>query len=123
MLDAASIPLSTWFAGLLALLPLALTAAVLAWVLNLIYSIWAGQPYWLAVRGARLSLSAIRYSLMYSTLVLVAAIYLLGVVVRMGLKGPIKNLTDRTLRHFRLWAGHSLADRFVGLLDQKQEST
>jgi uncharacterized membrane protein len=114
---------ATWFAGLLALLPLALTVAVLAWVLNLIYE-YLGPTSPIGRLFAALGYPFSRnpgLAYVFGTLVLVAAIYLLGVVVRMGLKGPIKNLTDRTLRHIPVvGALYNLADRFVGLLDQKQ---
>ncbi len=116
---------ATWFAGLLALLPLALTAAVLAWVLKLIYEYFGprslvGQLF--AALGYPFSNNpALAY--IFGTLVLVAAIYLLGLVVSFGLKGPLKKLTDRTLRHIPIVGGlYNLADRFVGLLDQKPGS-
>jgi uncharacterized membrane protein len=114
---------ATWFAGLLALLPLALTAAVVAWVLNLIYEYFGpaspiGRLF--AALGYPFSSNpALAYVL--GTLVLIAAIYLLGVVVSMGLKGPLRNLTNRTVRHIPIVGPlYNLADRFVGLLDQKQ---
>ena len=115
--------IAIWFAGLLALLPLALTAAVLAWVLNLIYE-YVGPASLIgrlfAALGYPFSSNPV-LAYVFGTVVLVAAIYVLGVVVRMGLKGPIKNLIDRTLRHIPIVGGlYNLADRFVGLLDQKQ---
>ena len=106
------------FAGLLALLPLALTAALLAWILNLIYEYFGptsliGRLF--AALGYPFSSNpGLAYVL--GTLVLVAAIYLLGVVVRMGLKEPIKNLTDRTLWHIPIVSGLDIALQGYGLV-------
>jgi uncharacterized membrane protein len=55
----------------------------------------------------------------FGTLVLIAGVYLLGLLVQSGLRGPVHALTARTLRRIPiLGAVYSLADRFVGLLDK-----
>ena len=60
---------------------------------------------------------------LFGTLVLLAAIYLLGLVVQSGLTRPLRRLIDRALRRIPLIGRvYGLADRFVGLLDQKQEA-
>src|SRR5262249_61940033 len=57
----------------------------------------------------------------FGTLVLAGAVYLLGVLARSGLQGPVRRLTDRTLRRIPLVGGvYNVADRFVGLLDHHQ---
>jgi uncharacterized membrane protein len=54
------------------------------------------------------------------TLVLVGAVYVLGLLLRAGLEGPFRRLTDRTLRRIPVLGGvYTVADRFVGLLDQR----
>ena len=59
----------------------------------------------------------------FGTLVLIAAIYVLGLVAQLGLKGPLKRLAYVTLRRIPLVGSlYKLADRFVGVLDQKQET-
>src|SRR5262249_61419573 len=56
---------------------------------------------------------------LFGTLVLVGATYLLGVLVRSGLQGPLRRLTDRTMRRIPIVGGvYNVAERFVGLLDQ-----
>ena len=116
---------STWLAGLLVLLPLALTAAVLAWVFGLINRFvgpgsFAGGIF--AALGYPFS-SNPGLAYVFGTLVLIVAIYLLGLIVQSGLTGPLKRLTDRTVRRIPLVGTlYNVADRFVGLLDQKQEA-
>ena len=116
---------STWLAGLLVLLPLALTAAVLAWVFGLINRFvgpgsFAGGIF--AALGYPFS-SNPGLAYVFGTLVLIVAIYLLGLIVQSGLTGPLMRLTDRTVRRIPLVGTlYNVADRFVGLLDQKQEA-
>jgi uncharacterized membrane protein len=116
---------ATWLAGLLMLLPLALTVAVLAWASSVVYQLvgpgsFAGRFF--AALGYPFS-SHPGLAYLFGTLVLIAAIYLLGLVVQSGLTRPLRRLIDRTLRRIPLIGRvYSLADRFVGLLDQKQEA-
>lgn len=116
---------TTWLAGLLVLLPLALTLAVLGWVLALLNQ-FIGPDSYVGGIFARLgypfsSNPVLAY--LFGALVLIAAIYLLGLVVQAGLKRPLQRLTDRLLRRIPLVGSiYSLADRFVGLLDKKQEA-
>ena len=75
---------STWLAGLLVLLPLALTAAVLAWVFGLINRFvgpgsFAGGIF--AALGYPFS-SNPGLAYVFGTLVLIVAIYLLGLIVQ-----------------------------------------
>jgi uncharacterized membrane protein len=116
---------ATWLAGLLVLLPLALTVAVLAWALSLVNrfvgpgSIVGGL---FAALGYPFSSNPF-LAYVFGTLVLIAAIYLLGLGAQSGLKRPLQRLTDRTLRRVPLVGSlYNIADRFVGLLDQKQEA-
>lgn len=111
--------------GLLALLPLLLTLALLAWLGNLLNSI-AGPSsqlgHLLAMLGQPFSS---RDSLAYllGTLVLLSAIYALGLAVQLGLRRPLGLLFDLTLRRAPLLGRlYNLADRFVGLLDRKDSA-
>jgi uncharacterized membrane protein len=114
---------ATWLAGLLVLLPLALTAMLLAWAFS-----WVN---WLLGPGSLAGsvFSTLGYSFashpglayMAGALLLFAAIWLLGLLLRSGLQGPLRALTDRTLRRIPLVGPvYNVADRFVGLLDQQQ---
>ena len=114
---------ATWLAGLLVLLPLALTLAVLAWVFSLVNRL-VGPGSAVGQIFAALGYPFSRHpglAYVFGSLVLVGAIYLLGVLARSGLQGPLRRLIDRTLRRIPLVGGvYNVADRFVGLLDQQQ---
>ena len=113
---------ATWLAGLLVLLPLALTLAVLAWTVGLVNSLLGPGSVvgWLfASLGYPFSANP-GLAYLFGSLVVLAAIYLLGLLVRSGLQGPLRRLTDRTLRRIPIVGGvYNVADRFVGLLDQQ----
>jgi uncharacterized membrane protein len=114
---------ATWLAGLLVLLPLALTVAVLEWTVSLVNSLLGPGSvvgWFFAALGYPFSSNpALAY--LFGSLVLAVAIYLLGVLLRSGLQGPLRRLTDRTLRRIPIVGGvYNVADRFVGLLDQQQ---
>lgn len=115
--------LATWLTGLLALLPLALTVALLAWIVSLLNRLIGpatpigqlfsalGQPF------ASDSSSA----WLLGSLLLVASLYPLGLAVQLGLRRPIGWLFDRTLRRAPLLGKlYELAERFVGLLDKSK---
>lgn len=112
---------TTWLAGLIVLLPLALTALVLVWAFSFINrflgpSSFVGSIF--AALGYPFSSNpALAYEL--GALILVVFIYLLGVLVKMGLEGPLKRVADRTVRRIPVIGGlYNLADRFVGVIDQ-----
>jgi uncharacterized membrane protein len=55
------------------------------------------------------------------TIVLLVAIYLLGLALRLGLKRPLANFLNVTLRRVPLIGSlYDFTHRFVGLLEQKQ---
>ena len=116
---------STWLAGLVVLLPLALTAGVLYWAFGLINRFIGPGSFvgglFAAIGYPFSSNPGLAY--IFGTLVLIAAIYLLGLVAQLGLKGPLQTLANATLRRIPLVGSlYGLADRFVGLLDQPQEA-
>ena len=116
---------ATWLAGLVVLLPLALTAGALYWAFSLINRFIGPGSFvgglFAAIGYPFSSNPGLAY--VFGTMVLIAAIYLLGLVAQLGLKRPLKRLADVTLRRIPLVGSlYSLADRFVGLLDQNQEA-
>ncbi len=117
--------LTTWLAGLLVMLPLVLTLALLAWVVSLLNrfvgpSSLIGRGF-AAIGQPLAGDSPLAYLL--GTALLLVAIYLLGLGVQLGLKRPLANLFDLTLRRPPLIGNlYNLADRFVGLLDKKQDA-
>ncbi|HYB41881.1 MAG TPA: DUF502 domain-containing protein [Candidatus Methylomirabilis sp.] len=115
----------TWLSGLLVLMPLALTLAVLAWAFSVVNRLLGPG----SLLGRLFSSLGYRFStnpsLQYAigTLVLVAGIYLLGLLVQAGLRRPLQTLTARTMRRIPiLGAIYNLAERFAGLLDRDQKA-
>ena len=107
----------TWLAGLVVLLPLALTAAVLAWTVSLVNGLLGPSSFVGSLFAALGYPFSANPGLAYvsGTLVVIVVIYLLGVVVRSGLQGPLRRLTDRTLRRIPIVGGiYNVAARFVG---------
>ncbi|AOY01353.1 DUF502 domain-containing protein [Jeongeupia sp. USM3] len=117
--------LTTWLAGLLALLPLALTLTLLGWVVSLLNR-FIGPGSFVGKLFSAVGLQLVDNPILAylaGTLLLIGAIYPLGIAVQSGLKKPLAKLVDLTLRRIPLFGSlYNLADRFVGLLDQKQEA-
>lgn len=116
---------ATWIAGLLVLLPLALTLLVLAWVVGVVNGFLGPGSIvgrFFASLGYPFSTNP-GLAYVFGTLLVVVLIYLLGLVVRSGLQGPLPKLTDRTIRRIPVVGSvYNLAERFVGLLDQQKEA-
>jgi uncharacterized membrane protein len=113
----------TWLAGLLVLLPLGLTLVLIVWLVGLLNSFLGpgsalGKLF--AALGAPLAGdSPLAYLL--GTVLLIVAVYPVGLAVQAGLKRPLERLADRTLRRIPLLGSlYDMADRVVGLLDRKQ---
>lgn len=117
--------LRTWLAGLLALLPLMVTVSLLAWVANLLNH-YVGPSSLIGRIFAFFGQTFVKnpaLEYLTGTLLLAGFIYLLGIVVQSRLKKPLAALVDRTVRRLPVIGSlYNLADRFVGLLDQKQDA-
>ncbi len=116
---------ATWLAGLVIFLPLALTVAVLGWLIgvlnhylgpeSLVGQIFSAMGYGIAGD------SPVSYLL--GTLLLMAAIYLLGLGAQLGLKRPLARLLNNTVRRLPVIGSlYHFADRFVHLFKQNQET-
>lgn len=116
---------TTWLTGFLVLLPLVVTLALLGWLGGLVYRLLGPDTVVgrvSAALGYPFSANP-RLAYLLGILVLLGAIYLLGLVAQSRLKRPLSVLTDRTLRRVPLVGEvYGLADRFVGLLHQKHEA-
>jgi uncharacterized membrane protein len=114
---------ATWIAGLVVFLPLALTVVVLHWVIGLLND-YVGPDSMIGHLFSALGYSVAGNSTvpyLLGTVVLVVAIYLLGVALRLGLKRPLANFLNVTLKRVPLIGPlYDFTNRFVGLLDQKQ---
>ncbi len=114
---------ATWLAGLVVFLPLALTAAVLHWLIGLLNSYIGPDSmvggFFLALGYTVAASSPVPYLL--GTLMLMVAIYLLGVALRLGLRRPLAQFLNVTLRRIPVIGSlYDFTSSFVGLLDQKQ---
>ena len=113
---------STLLAGVLVLLPIALTVTVLGWVVSLVLRFigpgsLVGRLF--AAIGYPFS-SNPELAYLLGTLILLAGIFVLGLLARAGFEGQFKALADRTVRRIPVIGSlYGLADRFVGVLDQK----
>jgi len=116
---------ATWLAGFLVLLPLVVTVAVIGWLGGFVYRL-LGPGTLVGRLFATLGYPFASHpplAYLVGTLVIVGAIYLLGLVAQSRLKGPLSSLTDRTLRRVPLVGQvYGLADRFVGALHQQGEA-
>ncbi len=113
---------ATWLTGLVVFLPLALTLGVLGWLVgvldhylgpdSMIGGFFSALGYKIAAN------SPVPYLL--GTMVLMLAIYLLGVALRLGLRRPLATFLNVTLKRVPLIGPlYDFTSRFVGLLDQK----
>ena len=98
---------ATWLAGLVVFLPLALTLAALGWlvgVLNHYLGPGSEVGQFFSALGYRVAGdSPVPYLL--GTLVLMVAIYVLGLALRFGLRGPLAKFLNVTLRRVPLIGG------------------
>lgn len=114
---------ATWLAGLVVFLPLALTLGVLGWligILNHYLGPESGIGQFFSVLGYKI-LPVLPVPYLVGTLMLMFAIYLLGVALRLGLRGPLSRFLNVTLKRVPLvGALYDFTQRFVGLLEKNQ---
>lgn len=117
--------LATWLTGLLAVLPLVLTLVLLGWAVRLVNrfigpSSLFGRSFtvfgdWFAAHPM--------LAYLLGTLLVLVAIYVLGLLVQSRLKAPMKRLLDGTMRRIPLVGSvYALADRFVSVIGDRQEA-
>lgn len=114
---------ATWLAGLVVFLPLALTLGVLGWLIGVLNHYLGPDSdigHFFSMLGYTVATgSTVPY--LVGTLVLMVAIYLLGLALRLGLRGPLSKFIDATLRRLPLVGSlYDFIRGFVGLLDTKQ---
>jgi uncharacterized membrane protein len=118
-------PIRTFVAGLVAILPVIVTVAVIIWVGSVVDQFVGPQSA--AGRlvisiGLRLVDTKIAAYLIGVVLVL-TAIYMLGLFVQAGLKSRLQAFADQSLGRIPLIGNvYNLAHRFVGMLDKKEET-
>lgn len=113
---------SSLLAGLVVLLPIALTLAVLGWVVSLLLEFlgpgsMVGRLF--AAIGYPFSRNP-ELAYLLGTLILLVGTYVLGLLARAGLEERFQRLADRTVRRIPVIGSlYGLADRFTSILDQK----
>lgn len=117
--------LSTWLAGLLALLPLLLTLGLLAWMAGLVHR-YMGPGSLVGQLLSHFGGPFAEHPLTeygVGALLLLAVIYPLGLLVKSRLKAPLLGFLEGLVRRIPVVGSfYSLAHRFVGLLDQPQDA-
>lgn len=117
--------LGTWVAGLLALLPLVLTLLLLAWVAKLVHVyLGPGSPlgrFFVLLGQPFVVHPALEYFAGFVLLLMV--IFPLGLLVQSRLQPPLARFVEASIRRIPLVGSlYGLADRFVGLLDQRKDA-
>jgi uncharacterized membrane protein len=118
-------PIRTFVAGLIAVLPVILTVAVIVWVGSVVDQFLGPQSGFgrlLISIGLRVVDTKVAAYLIGVVFVL-TAIYMLGIFVQAGLKNRLQIFADRSLGRIPLIGNvYNLAHRLVGMLDRKQET-
>ena len=113
--------LSTWLTGLLAVLPLVLTLALVVWVVGLLNRfVGPESPFGrsLSVLGMVAGSPALAWLL--GTALVLVAIYLLGLLVQSRLRGPVMAAMDASMRGIPLVGRvYDVAQRFVAVLGDR----
>lgn len=116
---------NTLVTGILAALPLAITVFVVGWLLRLLHE-WVGPGSFFGRQLVRLGFDVVDSDLLawlIGVLLLVASLYLLGLLVQTRLRGVGQRAVDGLLGRIPLVRQvYELVQRFVGLLQQRDES-
>ena len=118
-------PIRTFVAGLVAVLPVALTVAVIIWVASLIDQFVGPQSViGKVLTSIGLTVVETRIAAYVMGIVFVlSAVYVLGLIVEAGLQRRVQALVDNSLRRIPLVGNvYDLAHRFVGMLDRKEKT-
>jgi uncharacterized membrane protein len=118
-------PIRTFMAGLLAVLPVALTVAVIIWVASLIDQFVGPQSaIGKVLTSIGLKVVETRIAAYVIGIVFVlSAVYVLGLVVEAGLQRRVQALVENSLRRIPLVGSvYDLAHRFVGMLERKEKT-
>ncbi|MBL8330792.1 MAG: DUF502 domain-containing protein [Rubrivivax sp.] len=116
---------NTLVTGILAALPLAVTVFIVGWLLRLLHD-WVGPGSFFGRQLARLGFDVTSSDLVAWLIgvgLLVAALYLLGLLVQTRLRNLWHHAIDGLLGRIPLVRQvYELVQRFVGLLQQRDES-
>ncbi|AZN35090.1 DUF502 domain-containing protein [Iodobacter ciconiae] len=117
--------ITTWLAGLLALLPFLLTMVLLAWLVKLLNN-YLGPQSMIGHLFALIGQPIVDHPVLGYLIgwaMLIGTIYPLGIIVQSKLKKHLAYLLDKTVRRIPVIGTlYNTADRFVSLLDQKEDA-
>jgi uncharacterized membrane protein len=118
-------PIRTFVAGLLAVLPVALTGAVIVWVASVIDQ-FIGPHSAVGRLLVSIGLTVVETKVaayLIGIVFVLSAIYVLGLLVQAGLQRRLQVFVDDLIRRIPLVGSvYDLAHRFVGMLDQKEQT-
>ncbi len=118
---------ATFLAGLITILPLVITIAVIAWVASFIQGVVGPDSFvggWLQSAGMHLA-PAGNATLAYLTgcLLVLASIFLLGMVVQTGLRKVLHNIVGAVMRRIPIAGSvYGAATQIAGLLEKKEDA-
>jgi uncharacterized membrane protein len=118
-------PIRTFVAGLLAILPLVLTVAVIVWVASLVDQ-FIGPHSAMGRLLVSIGLTIVETKIaayLIGIVFVLSAVYVLGLLVEVGLQRRLQVFVDSGLRRIPLVGSvYNLAHRFVGMLERKEET-
>ena len=118
---------ATFLAGLIAILPLVITIVVIVWVAKFIQGLVGPSSFfggWLQSAGMHLA-PAGNTTLAYLTgcLLVLASIFLLGMLVRTGIRKVMDNIVGAIMRRIPIAGSvYGAATQIAGLLEKKEDS-
>jgi uncharacterized membrane protein len=118
-------PIRTFVAGLLTVLPVALTVAVILWVAS-VADQFIGPHSAVGRLLVSIGLTVVETKIaayLIGIAFVLSAIYVLGLLVQAGLQRRLQVFVDDVLRRIPLVGSvYDLAHRFVGMLDRKEQT-
>jgi uncharacterized membrane protein len=118
-------PVRTFVAGLLAVLPVALTVAVIVWVASVVDQ-FIGPHSAVGRLLVSIGLTVVETKIaayLIGIVFVLSGIYVLGLLVQAGLQRRLQVFVDDLLRRIPLVGSvYDLAHRFVGMLDRKEQT-
>jgi uncharacterized membrane protein len=118
-------PIRTFIAGLFAVLPIILTVAVIAWVGSMVDQfVGPESPIGRLLTSIGLRVVETRIlAYLVGVILVLGAIYFLGLFVETGLQRRLQAFVDKSLGRIPLVGNvYALANRFVGMLDRKEQT-
>jgi uncharacterized membrane protein len=118
-------PIRTFVAGLLAVLPVVLTVAVLVWVASLVDQ-FVGPYSTVGKLLVSIGLTIVETRIaayLIGIIFVLSAVYVLGLFVEAGVQRRLQAFIDGSLRRIPLVGSvYDLTHRFVGMLDRREQT-